>query len=221
MKPSGILPIRSTADACTDLLRREILTGRYNDNSFIIDRVAQRLGVSHTPVREAVRRLEAEGFLRYEPRKGVKVRPLNLDEFEELIALRKALEPIVLKQSIEVSDHAVFDIAAARLKMWVEASGSSEILDAQWEFFRVMYEVSCLVRIMEIIETNWYFIERFHRHSWDDSDKAKKMDFEHKKQILDSFSKRDGEGAIAALKRSIDWDASLVRNKLSASKLAL
>lgn len=217
MEPSVPLLIRSTADACTDLLRREILTGQYNDNSFVIDQVALRLGVSHTPVREAVRRLEAEGFLRYEPRKGVKVRPLNLNEFEELVMLRKALEPIVLKHAIEVCDLSVADAAEARLNQWIGATGSSEMLDAQWEFFRTMYEASRLVRTMEVVETNWCFIERFHRHTWENSDQVKKTDFQNKQRILDNFTKKDSEGATSALDRSIDWGASLVRKKLPPS----
>ena len=217
MEPSAPLLIRSTADACTDLLRREILTGQYNENSFVIDRVALRLGVSHTPVREAVRRLEAEGFLRYEPRKGVRVRPLNLNEFEELVTLRKVLEPIVLRHAIEVSDLSVADAAEARLQKWIGASGSSEMLDAQWEFFRTMYEASRLVRTMEVIESNWCFIERFHRHTWENSDEAKRKDFENKQRILDLFVQRDSDGATSALDRSIDWGASLVRKKLSVS----
>ena len=217
MEPSEPLLIRSTADACTDLLRREILTGQYNENSFVIDRVALRLGVSHTPVREAVRRLEAEGFLRYEPRKGVKVRPLNLNEFEELVMLRKALEPIVLKHSIEISDLSVADAAKARLQKWIGATGSSEMLDAQWEFFRTMYEASRLVRTMEVIEMNWCFIERFHRHAWENSDEVKNVDFKNKQRILDLFAKKETEKATVALDRCIDWGASIVRNKLLAS----
>ena len=217
MEMTEPLLIRSTADACTDLLRREILTGRYNENSFVIDQVALRLGVSHTPVREAVRRLEAEGFLRYEPRKGVKVRPLNLSEFEELITLRKALEPIVLKHAIEVGGPSVADAAGARLQKWIGASGSAEMLDAQWEFFRTMYEASRLVRTMEVIETNWCFIERFHRHAWENSDETRKMDFKYKQRILELFAKKDSECATVELERCIDWGASIVRNKLVAS----
>ena len=217
METSEPLLIRSTADTCTDLLRREILTGRYNENSFVIDRVALRLGVSHTPVREAVRRLEAEGFLRYEPRKGVKVRPLNLNEFEELVTLRKALEPIVLTHAIEASDPSVAATAKTRLQWWNDASGSSEMLDAQWEFFRTMYEASRLIRTMEVIESNWCFVERFHRHSWEKSDEVKRADFNHKRRILGLFAKKDAESATVALVRCIDWGAAIVRNKLLAS----
>lgn len=218
MEPTEPLTVGSTADACTDLLRKEILVGRYNNNSFVIDQVALRLGVSHTPVREAVRRLEAEGFLRYEPRKGVRVRPLDLAEFDELVTLRKALEPIVLKHAIEIGDATVADKARIRLETWIEASGASEMLDAQWAFFRTMYEASHLVRTMEVIETNWSFIERFHRHTWENSDEVKKLDFERKQRILDLFAKKDSECAVIELKRTIDWGASIVRKKLMASE---
>ena len=190
METSEPLLIRSTADTCTDLLRREILTGRYNENSFVIDRVALRLGVSHTPVREAVRRLEAEGFLRYEPRKGVKVRPLNLNEFEELVTLRKALEPIVLTHAIEASDPSVAATAKTRLQWWNDASGSSEMLDAQWEFFRTMYEASRLIRTMEVIESNWCFVERFHRHSWGKIGRSQKSGFQSQTAHTRSICKK-------------------------------
>ncbi|MCY4397504.1 MAG: FCD domain-containing protein [Rhodospirillaceae bacterium] len=94
------------------------------------------------------------------------------------------------------------------------------MLNAHWEFFRTIYEASRLVRTMEVIETNWCFVERFHRHSWEYSGEVKSMDLNHKQRILDLFAKKDAENAVIALDRCIDWGASIVRGKLSASTLS-
>jgi DNA-binding GntR family transcriptional regulator len=209
---------QSAADACTDLLRREILSGDYDGgHAFVIDQIAARIGVSHTPVREAVRRLEAEGLLTFEARRGARIRPMSPAEFEELFAIRKALEPIALEKSITkaVAD-SVWSVEFG-FQQWTKATGSSEMLKAQWSFFRAMYAMSGLVRTLEAIDNNWRLIERFHRHSWSTSNAVRQKDYALKKAILVGFSARDIEGSLQALDECIEWGASLVRARLGDS----
>lgn len=132
---------KSASDACTEYLRGKIISGELiNGKAVVIDRIAADLGTSHTPVREAVRRLEAEGLVTYEPRRGVKVRGLFRTEFEELVELRSAIEPIALAKAISGAEPGAFEEADFELQRWTSAVGSSEMLSAQWKFLRAMYQ---------------------------------------------------------------------------------
>lgn len=60
--------------------------------------IAERLGMSRTPVREALIRLESEGLVELVPRRGAKVLPLSMDDFLEIYELLVALEPAALEK---------------------------------------------------------------------------------------------------------------------------
>lgn len=209
---------RTAADKCTALLRHEILSGVYNDGRpFIIDQIAVRLGVSHTPIREAVRRLEAEGFLSYEPQRGARIRPLSALEFNELVAIREALEPIALQQAIVQAENGRNASSLEDdFRSWSQATGSAEMLKAQWVFLRSMYSMSGLVRTLEAIDTNWRLIERFHHYSWHTSESVRREDYQLKERLLDRFLARDVGGALAAFDDCLQWGASLVRARLAS-----
>lgn len=67
--------------------------GRLRPGDRLVERAIARLQVSRTPVREALRRLEAEGMLESLPRKGLVVKDYSLEEIEEVYAIRESLEP--------------------------------------------------------------------------------------------------------------------------------
>lgn len=83
------------------VLREEILDGRIAPGSRILqEEVAERLGASRLPVREALRMLTAEGLITAEPNKGARVPALDRDEVETLYRMRERLEPLALAQSM-------------------------------------------------------------------------------------------------------------------------
>lgn len=80
--------------------------------------LSQQIGVSTTPIREALRRLEREGLVEINPRRGALVRRLDEDEARELYDLRELLEAYALRRTAERTDvdltHAVELLSAAR-----------------------------------------------------------------------------------------------------------
>lgn len=75
------------------LLRRMIMHGEFGDGERLVEeRLAERLGLSRTPVREALHRLEQEGLLLKRPRGGYEVRPLTPGEVEDALGVRGVLE---------------------------------------------------------------------------------------------------------------------------------
>ena len=84
---------RGASGTAFDWLRNEILSGRMRPGQALSENeIAQRLGVSRTPVREALLRLRNEGLLDVESKSGWFVRPIDFDKLEELYDLRVILE---------------------------------------------------------------------------------------------------------------------------------
>src|ERR1700732_386053 len=86
------LPLR---DVVATELRRRILDGTLGQGERLIeDRLAEQLGVSRNPIREALRMLEAEGFLDVTARRGCFVATLSGDQADDLFEVRLAVEPL-------------------------------------------------------------------------------------------------------------------------------
>jgi DNA-binding GntR family transcriptional regulator len=83
------------------VLRAEILDGRLSPGTRIRqEEVADRLGSSRLPVREALRMLDAEGLVVIEPNRGARIPVLDRDEVEVLYRMRERLEPLALIESM-------------------------------------------------------------------------------------------------------------------------
>ena len=77
----------------TDLLRERILAGDFGFGERLVEsRMAQQLGISRGPVREALKQLRAEGLVREEPRRGFFIVDLTVDDLREIYELRAAIE---------------------------------------------------------------------------------------------------------------------------------
>jgi DNA-binding GntR family transcriptional regulator len=89
---SSHVPLR---DMVATELRRQILDGTLQQGERLIeDRLAEQLGVSRNPIREALRMLEAEGFLDVTARRGCFVATLSAGQADDLFAVRLAVEPL-------------------------------------------------------------------------------------------------------------------------------
>ncbi|GAA4811583.1 GntR family transcriptional regulator [Nocardioides caeni] len=86
-------PTRTAAPSAYQQIRTAIIEGRYEPGARLVEqRIAEEFELSRTPVREALRTLEAEGLVRIEPHRGATVRSLDVDDVVDLYALRARLE---------------------------------------------------------------------------------------------------------------------------------
>src|SRR5689334_15832455 len=107
---------RTASSFVSDMLRTAILTGVLKDGEPLRqDELAAALGVSRMPVREALRRLEAEGFVDFQPHKGAVVAELSAEEAEEIYEIRLTLECRRLRESIPHLTDGALDGAAVIL----------------------------------------------------------------------------------------------------------
>src|SRR2546421_11300111 len=99
MQTSAALPLRDNiSDSVAAELRRRIVDCRLPAGERINEvHLSQQLGVSRTPLREALARLAHEGALETIPRIGYFVRPLTREEFEQIYSIRPILDPEALR----------------------------------------------------------------------------------------------------------------------------
>lgn len=88
-------------NSVTTILRQAILKGDLKPNERLVQAdIADQLGVSRMPVREALKTLELEGLISLEPHKGAVVNSLTMEDINEIYELRTILEPFTLEKSI-------------------------------------------------------------------------------------------------------------------------
>lgn len=114
----------------TKTLRKEIITGEYEYGERIVQAdLANRYGVSRMPIREALKRLEFEGLLKYEPRKGVIVQPLTINDVEEIYTLRAMNESLAAEKSLPYLDQNDIDHLEALLMEMEHISLNDETIE--------------------------------------------------------------------------------------------
>jgi DNA-binding GntR family transcriptional regulator len=121
-----------------DELKRRILDEVYPTGSFLAERkLAADLGMSKTPVKAALERLEAEGFVTVSPQQGIIVRELSPEEIADQYEIRVALETHVLRSVAGKLTPALADRVKANLKAQEEVRGTDDlhrgmVLDAEF-----------------------------------------------------------------------------------------
>jgi DNA-binding GntR family transcriptional regulator len=131
---------RTVAAEAAEILRQRILSGEIRAGQPIRqEQIAQEMGVSRIPLREALKQLEAEGFVTIAPHKGAVVSTLSAEEAEELFALRLQLEDWLLRDAIPRMREADF----AHLDAIIDESRAPDNLarwgELNWQFHEALY----------------------------------------------------------------------------------
>lgn len=145
--PSGTRPAavqrQTIASMTVAALRERILRGDYPEGEPLRqDALADELGVSRIPVREALRQLEAEGLVTFNPHRGAVVSSLSLDEIDELFELRAEIECDLLRRAIPQMSAEQLERATEVLDEFQDALRAGEATrwgPLNWHFHAALY----------------------------------------------------------------------------------
>lgn len=141
----NILPIRrqTLSGMTVDALRERILHGDYPEGEPLRqDAIAEELGVSRIPVREALRQLEAEGLVTFSPHRGAVVSTMSLQEILELFELRAEIESDLVRRAIPHMSAEDRNRAKDILAAYEIALRTGEVAkwgELNWQFHSTLY----------------------------------------------------------------------------------
>jgi DNA-binding GntR family transcriptional regulator len=140
-------------------IHRAIVEGRFAPGQRIVaSAVAAAVGVSRIPVMQALRRLEAAGFVRITPHKDAVVTGLSPEEFRERFLLMAALEGLCIRESAgKITPELRARLRALQKEMAAARAqqDTARAVQADSEFHRLLWEVSGLPQVIQILKNAW------------------------------------------------------------------
>lgn len=138
-----------------DHVRNQIINLVYKPGQYITDtHIASELNISRTPVREAFHRLENEGLLINEARRGWRIYSLSLDDIHEIFDIKEVVEGMIARRAAECTDEALRDTLRAALETMCDASktdDSAAWLQADFELHDTLFAMVANERAHRII----------------------------------------------------------------------
>ena len=187
-------------------LRTEILEGRLEPGAELTEvALAEQLGVSRGPLREAIGRLAAEGLVTVSPRRGAVVRSLSKEEFLELYQVREALERMAVKLAVSRLTAEQFEaLAALTEEMATHAAGNDveAFFEANLSFHTRLLDAAGNEKLQELYRQLLDQLGRYRRRSLTLRGNLQRSVSEHK-AILRAARRGDAERAAQLMAEHI------------------
>lgn len=220
IKLDGYKPLR---DIVFETLRDAIINQALKPGERLMEiQLAEEMGVSRTPVREAIRKLELEGLVVMVPRKGAYVAGISMKDIHEVYELRSALESLaanlaasrITPEELEEMERQVVKEAEE-----TESNNLSNIVTIDTTFHDLLYQAARNQRLVQFINILQEQLQRFRAASLSSPGRSKFALEEHKK-IVEALAERNGklagklatehiEKAESAMILAMDKDGSL------------
>ncbi len=183
------------------VLRRAIMTGQFAPGEPVtINGLAEALGVSAMPVREALHRLVSEGALELLDNRRVRVPDLDPQRFEDILDARIALETRAAERAMPFVD----DFRLARLRAFdqqadqaLAAGNFGRLVEANFDFHRCLYEARPGSVMLPLIESLWLRLGPFMRRAGETLSETYQVD--RHAEALAAIVARDAEALKAAI----------------------
>lgn len=215
---------RTRAEQAFDVLHTAILNGDLVPGERLrIERLASMLGMSHLPIREAIRQLESVGLVAHVPHRGASVAVLSVGDLRELYEARLLVEPAIIARAavnFTPSDAAVAQAALERQADAERDRAASEIWAAHTEFHFALYRPSRADWLLRVAQPLWNSSQRYRMTIAPLSSEQRRREAhrEHK-QLLAACVKHDAERAARVLHNHLVRTANLITEQMSSERV--
>ena len=191
VKLDSYQPLR---EVVCETLREAIISGVLRPGERLMEiQLAEELGVSRTPVREAIRKLELEGFVIMIPRRGTYVADLSIKDINEVFEVSSALDSLanglaaerITEEELEQMERLLVQISAC-----VDNGNMEKIVELDGQFHDILYRASRNDRLVGIINNLREQLTRFRTISMAYPGRLKKTIEEHT-QLVEAIAARD------------------------------
>ena len=211
------LPLR---DVVFNTLRQAILKGELKPGERLMEiKLANKLGVSRTPIREAIRMLELEGLVIMKPRKGAEVAEITEKNLRDVLEVRGALEERAIRlacERIDTEGITNLKVAAKHFEAVLSSEDVTKIAEADVAFHDVIYLATQNRRLIQLLNNIREQMYRYRVEYLKQKECHAKLMEEHS-AMIEAIESGDGREAEEITKRHITNQAAaiidFIRNK--------
>ena len=198
---------KSIREQVYDYLKDEIVNGKIKEGSRIVEEeFAEKLNISRTPLREAIRMLELEGLIEAREKGGVTVPKTTKKDVEEVVKIRIALETVIFEELFErvtKKDIERLEENVAKAAAIVDDEEKSlEVFKYFSEFNKILYSISDLPRVVTLINNLNLYLKKFRKISAENNNRRLSAHRDHAK-IVELIKAGNKEEAIAVNRKHL------------------
>ncbi len=168
--------------------------------------LAEELGISRTPVREAIRKLEQEGYVIMMPRRGTYVSDVSVRDIKEIFEIRSALESLstgLAARRIEPEELETLQSLLTEIEGYIEENDIDKIVETDIKFHGLLYQVSRNERLVGIVSNLKDQLARFRTLSMSYPGRLRETLEEHR-DMVEAIADGDAGGAREAAERHME-----------------
>lgn len=214
------LPLR---DVVFNTLRQEILTGKMKPGERLMEiHLANKLGVSRTPIREAIRKLELEGLVIMIPRKGAEVAQISWKNLKDVLEVRRALDVLAIELACErmgTEEQEALYRACESFEEATKTKDTRKIAEADVAFHDIIVASTGNNRLVQLVNN---LSEQMYRYRFEyikDDSRHDILVQEHK-EMYNSIRSKNKEAAASVVKKHIDNQEEAIIRQLRLEKSA-
>ena len=211
---NAYLPLR---DVVFQTLRQAILKGELQPGERLMEiKLAEVLGVSRTPIREAIRKLELEGLVVMIPRKGAAVANITEKDTKDVLEVRRTLEMFAVEVVCDRITAEQLQMLKSAAKAFEDAKGSMDLIriaENDMKFHEIIYAGTQNERLMQMLSNLRENMYRYRIEYLKDSNYYDSLVREHQ-EILDAIESGDKERAREFMRAHIDNQQFAVISKI-------
>ncbi len=209
------MPLRELVFAT---LRQAILKGELNPGERLMEiQLAEKMGVSRTPIREAIKKLADEGLVTLIPRKGAVVAGISRKMLTDVLQVRMTLEKMAYEcafKNFKEKDREVLEAAERKFEDAVREGDLIKITEADERFHFAIYDAANNDKLSELLQSLKENMYRY-RMEYSKDVAARSILIEEHRQIYDSFINRDYAAGLKVVERHIKNQEDTVLEKIS------
>jgi len=212
---------KTVRDAAFERLRNAILKGHFKPGERLVEsQIAEEMGISRTPIREAIRRLETEKLVVNLPRKGVVVAPLDMSQVKEIFAIRAALEGLAVKLAMENFNHEIIkemEDILKEMQKGIKSQDLDQIVECNTRFHDCIIKTAGSSKLFEMLQNIKEQIQRF-RHSSLSVEGRPQIALEEHICILNHIKEKNTTNAQKMMEQHIENAGKALSEKILKNK---
>ena len=215
---NNYLPLR---DVVFNTLRQSILTGELKPGERLMEiHLADKLGVSRTPIREAIRKLELEGLVTMIPRRGAEVAQITEKNLKDVLEVRRALDALAVELACDrIKEEQLRKLkdACDHFEEETKRGNANQVAQADVALHDIILEAGGNDKLIQMISNLSQQMYRYRLEYVKDETHYEQLIREHR-QIYEAIRDKDKEGGSQAMKVHIDNQEKAVIRMIYARK---